>query len=130
MPLRKSQLIARPSSEDRFGQVPEEIPASLVDAIFDSDSQRKLPRAVMVGKDDVVVYQTCKAVSAADLKRLDELTTALETTKEIQGLAGKEIHKVILAGYCDGDIRLRAMERGINVLTKDELLQRRNLPVE
>jgi hypothetical protein len=127
MPGNKPSPMSRSSSEDRFDEMPDEIPAALLNALFEEESTgRKLPRAVMVGKDEVVVYQVCKIVSADDLSRLDELTTCVARMENIESGAAKNIHKVILAASCDEDIRLRAENGGIHVLTKDELVHRRN----
>jgi hypothetical protein len=123
VPTMKPLLASKSQLEDRFDRVAGEIPSVLLDALFEQDpTERKLPRAVVVGHDEVVVYQACKAVSADDLWRLDELAIRVATMEEIKGVAGKEIRKVILAAYCDQSIRLQALERGIAVLTRDGLV--------
>lgn len=127
MPNDKASLISRSSSEDSFDQMPDQIPAALLAALFEEGSTgRKLPRAVMVGENEVIVYQTCKTVSVEDLSHLDELTACVARMDDIKGPVGKSIHKIILAASCEKDIRLRARERGIHVLTKDELAHRRS----
>jgi hypothetical protein len=131
MPSNKTPLVSRSPSEDLSDETPDQIPAALLNALFGQESTgRKLPRAVMIGEDEVVVYQACKTVSADDLKHLEELTTSVASMEDIKGLAGRKIHKVILAVSCEGDIRLQAENRGIHVLTKDELVQTRNTPIQ
>lgn len=130
MPNDKTSLISRSPSEDSFDQMPDQMPAALLDALFEERSTgRKLPRAVMVEENEVIVYQICKIVSVEDLSQLDELTAYVAHMDDIKGLVGKSIHKIILAVSCEGDIRLRAQERGIHVLTKDELLHRRSASI-
>jgi hypothetical protein len=130
MPGDKPLLVSRLPSEDRFDEMPDQIPAVLLNALFAEESTgRKLPRAVMVGEGEVVVYLVCKTMSTEDLNRVDQLTVCVTQMEEIKGTAGKEIRKVILAASCEVDIRLQAEKQGIHVLTKDELFKRRNTPI-
>lgn len=124
MPLDKRLLVLPSPSEG----LPDQIPAALLDAVCAKDSTgSKLPRAVVVGEDEVVVYQACKAVSVDTLKGLDELTVRL--ADYIEGLAGKAIKKVMLAFFCDEHMRLQALQRDIHVVIKDELVKWRKTTI-
>ena len=131
MPSRRLELVAQSVTfEYSLAQLPGALPKALVDAILESDSSdRKLPRAVVIEDDQVVVYEACKTVSVEDLTRLEDLADCVIGLNEIDGLAGKEIHKVILAVSCDRDICLKAHGHGIKVVTIEELMERRAAPI-
>jgi hypothetical protein len=113
-------------SQDCGHEIADQIPPALFAAVLEERSgELKLPRAVLVSEDEMVVYQACKVVGTGDLEALDKLTAYVATLDDIKGDEAKAIHKVRLAGSCDEDMRLQARKRGIRVLTKDELLRRR-----
>jgi len=124
MPPDKRLLVLQSPPES----LPDQIPAALLDAVFAEDSTgSKLPRAVMVGDDEVVVYQACKAVSLDTLNGLDTLTVRM--TEYMEDLTGKAIKKIMLTFSCDEQMRLQALQRDIQVVTKDELIKWRKTTI-
>jgi hypothetical protein len=113
-------------SQDRGHEIADQIPPALFAAVLEErSSELKLPRAVLVSEDEMVIYQACKVVGTDDLEALDKLTAYVATLDDIKGGDSKVIHKVMLAEACDEDMRLEARKRGIHVFTKDELLRHR-----
>ena len=128
MPVSRNTLISRPLSEDQLDHIADEIPSALLEALFAPQSERrKLPIAIIIGDHGVLIYQVCKDIQIDDLDEIDELSSCVARTDELQGFAN-QIHKVILACRSSDDICVQAEKRHIHILTEHELIKRQKVP--